>query len=208
MLAVLDNYDSFTYNLVQAFGDLGEPLKVYRNDECPASEFLAAKPDGIIISPGPCTPNEAGISLDLIHQLGARAEHGEFIPTLGVCLGHQALAQAFGSVVTRSPEIVHGKQSLIFHDGQGLFSEVEQGFPAGRYHSLVVDKQQLNPAFKITAWTEEGLIMGIQHQYYPFYGLQFHPESILTPAGKKILSSFLEITRQNKSSQENNNGFC
>lgn len=208
MLAVLDNYDSFTYNLVQAFGDLGEPLKVFRNDECPASEFLAAKPDGIIISPGPCTPNEAGISLDVIHQLEAWAEHGEFIPTLGVCLGHQALAQAFGSVVTRSPEIVHGKQSFIFHDGQGLFSGVEQGFPAGRYHSLVVDREQLNPAFKITAWTEEGLIMGIQHQLYPFYGLQFHPESILTPAGKRIMSSFLKIIRQNKSLRANNNTFC
>lgn len=203
VLAVLDNYDSFTYNLVQAFGDLGEPLKVYRNDECQASEFLAARPDGIIISPGPCTPNEAGISLDLIHQLRVRAEHGELIPTLGVCLGHQALAQAFGSVVTRSPEIVHGKQSLIFHDGQGLFSGVEQGFPAGRYHSLVVDRQQLNPAFKITAWTEEGLIMAIQHQHYPFYGLQFHPESILTPAGKKIMSSFLEIIKQNNRSPKN-----
>lgn len=203
MLAVLDNYDSFTYNLVQAFGDLGEPLKVYRNDECQASEFLAARPDGIIISPGPCTPNEAGISLDLIHQLEVRAEHGELIPTLGVCLGHQALAQAFGSVVTRSPEIVHGKQSLIFHDGQGLFSGVEQGFPAGRYHSLVVDRQRLNPAFKITAWTEEGLIMGIQHQHYPFYGLQFHPESILTPAGEKIMSSFLEIIKQNNRSPKN-----
>ncbi|WP_425806610.1 anthranilate synthase component II [Desulfitobacterium sp. Sab5] len=195
MLAVLDNYDSFTYNLVQAFGDLGEPLKVYRNDECQASEFLAARPDGIIISPGPCTPNEAGISLDLIHQLESLAEHGESIPTLGVCLGHQALAQAFGSVVAHSPEIVHGKQSFIYHDGQGLFAGIEQGFLAGRYHSLVVDEQQLNPVFKVTAWTKEGLIMGIQHQLYPFYGLQFHPESILTPSGKKILSSFLEIIR-------------
>ncbi|AHF07956.1 anthranilate synthase component II [Desulfitobacterium metallireducens] len=195
MLAVLDNYDSFTYNLVQAFGDLGEPLQVYRNDECRASDFLASNPDGVIISPGPCTPNEAGISLDVIRQLKAQAERGTMIPILGVCLGHQALAQIFGSAITQAPEIVHGKQSLIFHNGGGLFSGLEQGFPAGRYHSLIVDSQHLSADCKITAWTKTGLIMGIQHKAYPFYGVQFHPESILTPEGAKILQAFLHIVR-------------
>lgn len=198
VLAVLDNYDSFTYNLVQAFGDLGEPIQVYRNDECEAEDFLASRPDGIIISPGPCTPKEAGISLEVIYQLKLRAQKGDYTPILGVCLGHQALAHAFGSVVTRAPEIVHGKQSLIFHDGSELFSELEQGFPAGRYHSLVVDPHHLNSAFKVTAWTDNGLIMGIQHQTYPFYGVQFHPESILTPNGQEILQAFLRIVKQVK----------
>lgn len=198
VLAVVDNYDSFTYNLVQTFGDFGEPLQVYQNDECEAVEFLASKPDGVIISPGPCTPKEAGISLEVIRQLEARAEEGEIIPILGVCLGHQALAQAFGSVVVRAPEIIHGKQSLIFHEDEDLFSGLKQGFPAGRYHSLVVDPHYLNPAFKVTAWTDNGLIMGIQHQVFPFYGVQFHPESILTPDGREILSSFLGIVKQRK----------
>lgn len=201
VLAVLDNYDSFTYNLVQTFGDFGEPLQVYRNDECEAIDFLASKPDGVIISPGPCSPKEAGISLEVILQLKARAEEGEIIPILGVCLGHQALAQAFGSFVVRASEIVHGKQSLIFHENDGLFSGLKQGFLAGRYHSLVVDPHHLNPAFKVTAWTRNGLIMGIQHQAFPFYGVQFHPESILTPDGRKILNSFLDDVRQRKAAR-------
>lgn len=196
MLAVLDNYDSFTYNLVQTFGELGESLQVYRNDECNASGFLSSHPDGIIISPGPCSPKEAGISLELLHLLEGRAEKGDLTPTLGVCLGHQALAYAFGSKVTQSPEIVHGKQSLIYHDGEGLFAQLEQGFPAGRYHSLIVDSQHLSPDFRVTAWTVDGLIMGIQHKTYPFYGLQFHPESILTPAGVTILKEFLKVVKK------------
>jgi len=196
VLAVLDNYDSFTYNLVQIFGDLGEPLRVYRNDDCDAAEFLNSKPDGVIISPGPCTPSEAGISLEVVRQLAARADKGERIPILGVCLGHQALAYAYGSPITRAPEIVHGKQSLIFHDENVLFAGLEQGFPAGRYHSLVVDPLHLNPVLSVTAWTDNGLIMGIKHQTYPFYGLQFHPESILTPGGRKILGAFLNIVNR------------
>lgn len=196
MLAILDNYDSFTFNLVQAFGNWGEQVRVYRNDECSASEFLNCKPDGIIISPGPCTPDQAGISLEVLRLLAARAMHGKIIPTLGVCLGHQAMAQAFGSVIILAPEIVHGKQTPIFHITGGLFNGLEQGFLAGRYHSLVVDSQRLNPDLIVTAWTNQGLIMGIQHKTYPFYGVQFHPESILTPTGSKILEAFLHIVRK------------
>lgn len=193
MLAILDNYDSFTYNLVQAFGELGESIKVYRNDEVDAEEFLACNPDGVVISPGPGTPNEAGISLEVIRLLNERARQGKPIPLLGVCLGHQALAQAFGSKVTRSREVVHGKQSLIFHDETELFLGCEQGFLAGRYHSLIVDPLELNPVFIISARTKNNLIMAIRHRYYPFYGVQFHPESILTPEGSKILRSFLSV---------------
>jgi para-aminobenzoate synthetase component II len=196
MLAIVDNYDSFTYNLVQAFGEFGERVKVYRNDEIDAHELLSCNPDGIVISPGPCTPNEAGISLEVIRILDEQAHRGTAIPLLGVCLGHQALAQAFGSVVSRAPEIVHGKQSLVFHDGTEIFSEMTQGFLAGRYHSLVVDPDSLNPVLKITAQTKNGLVMGIKHELYPFYGVQFHPESILTPEGSKILRSFLRVVKK------------
>lgn len=195
MLAILDNYDSFTYNLVQAFGELGETVKVYRNDELEAEEFLACSPDGVVISPGPCTPKEAGISLEVIRLLNERAHQGNPIPLLGVCLGHQALAYAFGSKVTQSEEVVHGKQSLIFHDETELFTGCKQGFLAGRYHSLIVDPLLLNSVFIVTARTENNLIMGIRHRYYPFYGVQFHPESILTPEGTKILRSFLSVVK-------------
>lgn len=193
MLALVDNYDSFTYNLVQAFGEFGETVKVYRNDEVEAENFLACYPDGVVISPGPCTPNEAGISLEVIRILDKQAQRGRPIPLLGVCLGHQALAFAFGSKISRAPEIVHGKQSLIYHDHTGLFSECEQGFPAGRYHSLIVDPITLSSNFIISARTENNLIMGIRHRYFPFFGVQFHPESILTPEGSKILRSFLSV---------------
>lgn len=196
MLAIVDNYDSFTYNLVQAFGELGESVRVYRNDELTAEEFLACQPDGVVISPGPCTPNEAGISLEVIRQLYERAQQGHPIPLLGVCLGHQALAHAFGSKISRAPEIVHGKQSVIYHDETGLFSGCQQGFLAGRYHSLIVDPISLNSQFLVSARTENNLIMGIRHRTYPFYGVQFHPESILTPEGDKILRSFLTIVKQ------------
>jgi anthranilate synthase component 2 len=197
MLALVDNYDSFTYNLVQAFGEFGETVKVYRNDEIDAEDFLSCDPNGVIISPGPCTPNEAGISLEVIRLLNERAHHGKPIPLLGVCLGHQALAHAFGSKISRAPEVVHGKQSLIYHDETGLFSECEQGFLAGRYHSLIVDPVELNSLFIVSARTENNLIMGIRHRYYPFYGVQFHPESILTPQGSKILRSFLTVVEKN-----------
>lgn len=198
MLAILDNYDSFTYNLVQAFGESGEIIQVYRNDELSAEEFLACSPDGVVISPGPCTPNEAGISLDLIRLLNQKAQTGQAIPLLGVCLGHQALACAFDSEVTRATEIYHGKQSLIYHDGTGLFADCQQGFPAGRYHSLIVDPLQLNSLLIVTARTANNLVMGIRHRYFPFYGVQFHPESILTPDGAAILRSFLSIVNRSK----------
>lgn len=193
MLAVLDNYDSFTYNLVQALGTLGEEIVVYRNDELTAEEFLALNPAGIVISPGPCTPDEAGISLELIRLLNRRAQDGQIIPLLGVCLGHQALAQAFNSKIVLAPEAVHGKQSPIYHDETHLFSQCKQGFLAGRYHSLMVDPMELSPHFLVTARTEDNLIMGIRHRYFPFYGLQFHPESILTPEGPKILKAFSDL---------------
>lgn len=196
MLAILDNYDSFTYNLVQAFGESGETIQVYRNDELSAGEFLSCNPDGVVISPGPCTPNEAGISLDLIRLLNLRAQAGHVIPLLGVCLGHQALASAYGSKVTRSDEVFHGKQSLIYHDGTELFANCRQGFPAGRYHSLIVDPLHLNPLLVVTARTANNLVMGIRHRFFPFYGVQFHPESILTPEGTEILRSFLSIVRK------------
>ncbi|ACL22381.1 glutamine amidotransferase of anthranilate synthase [Desulfitobacterium hafniense DCB-2] len=191
MLAIIDNYDSFTYNLVQAFGELGEKVTVCKNDEVSGAEFLSENPDGVVISPGPCTPNEAGISLEVIRLLNERAQEGRPTPLLGVCLGHQALAQAFNSEIILAPEIVHGKQSLIYHDETELFAECTQGFLAGRYHSLMVDPLGLSPLFIVTARTENNLIMGIRHRYFPFYGVQFHPESILTPEGPQILRSFL-----------------
>lgn len=195
MLIVIDNYDSFTYNLVQAFGQLGAEVVVYRNDEHEVSEILAEKPDGIILSPGPGTPREAGITLNLIQSVLSCAERGQIIPILGVCLGHQSLGMSFGSQVIRAPEIVHGKTSRIYHNGKGLFKNLEQGFPAARYHSLIVDPEQLNPELEVTAQTENGLIMGINHRKYPFHGVQFHPESILTPDGSKLLQAFYSMTK-------------
>lgn len=194
VLIVIDNYDSFTYNLVQAFGQLGAEVVVYRNDEQTVQAILEKKPDGIILSPGPGTPREAGITLNLIQNAFDQAQKGQIIPVLGVCLGHQALGMSFGSQVIRAPEIVHGKTSRIFHNGQGLFKGLEQGFPAARYHSLIVDPGQRNPDLEVTAQTEDGLIMGLCHRHYPFFGVQFHPESILTPQGSKILQAFYAMT--------------
>lgn len=198
LLTMIDNYDSFTYNLVQALGRLGGEIRVVRNDERTAGEILAENPEGVILSPGPCTPSEAGVSLELIRELAARAVLGGAIPVLGVCLGHQALAAAFGGEVVRSPEIVHGKSSAIYHRGEGLFAGLEQGFIAGRYHSLMVDRESLDVDWTVTAETENGLVMGIEHRKYPFYGIQFHPESILTPEGDKILQAFLKVVEVNK----------
>ncbi len=195
MLTIIDNYDSFTYNLVQELGRLGGEIRVWRNDEKSVEDILEEEPEGIIISPGPCTPNEAGISVELLRAVARRADSGQVIPVMGVCLGHQALAAAFGGVVSRAPEIVHGKQSRVFHTGQGLFKGLEQGFVVGRYHSLIVEEKSLTAEWQVTAHTEEGLVMGIQHCDYPFYGLQFHPESILTPEGEKILQTFLDIIK-------------
>lgn len=194
VLIVIDNYDSFTYNLVQAFGQLGAEVVVYKNDEQEVQAILDEKPDGIILSPGPGTPKEAGITLDLIQNVFDQAQMGQTIPVLGVCLGHQALGMSFGSQVIRAPEIVHGKTSRIFHNGQGLFKNLEQGFQAARYHSLIVDSAQLNPELEVTAQTEDGLIMGLCHRNYPFFGVQFHPESILTLHGSKILQAFYAMT--------------
>jgi len=194
VLIVIDNYDSFTYNLVQAFGQLGAEVVVYRNDEQTVQAILDEKPDGIILSPGPGTPREAGITLNLIQNVFNYAQKGQIIPILGVCLGHQALGMSFGSQVIRAPEIVHGKTSRIFHNGQGLFKDLEQGFPAARYHSLMVDPGKLNPDLEVTAQTGDGLIMGLCHRNYPFFGVQFHPESIMTPHGSRILQSFYAMT--------------
>ena len=194
VLIVIDNCDSFTYNLVQAFGQLGAEVVVYRNDEQTVQAILDEKPDGIILSPGPGTPREAGITLNLIQNVFNYAQKGQIIPILGVCLGHQALGMSFGSQVIRAPEIVHGKTSRIFHNGQGLFKDLEQGFPAARYHSLMVDPGKLNPDLEVTAQTGDGLIMGLCHRNYPFFGVQFHPESIMTPHGSRILQSFYAMT--------------
>ncbi len=193
VLIVIDNYDSFTYNLVQAFGQLGAEVDVYRNDEQEVQAILDEKPDGIILSPGPGTPSDAGITLNLIQSVLNNAQKGQIIPVLGVCLGHQALGMSFGGQVIRAPEIVHGKTSRIFHNGQGLFQDVEQGFAAARYHSLMLDPEKNNSDFEVTAHTEDGLIMGLCHRKYPFYGVQFHPESIMTPHGSRILQTFYDM---------------
>ncbi len=203
LLTVIDNYDSFTYNLVQEFGRLGSAVRVWRNDEKTVEEILAEEPEAVILSPGPCTPAEAGISVELLQALEVRAALGDAIPVLGVCLGHQALAAAFGGQVVRAPQVVHGKASPIYHDGTGLFSGLEQGFSAGRYHSLMVREESLSSEWLITARTAEGLIMGMEHRDYPFYGVQFHPESILTPKGEKIIQAFLVIVEANKKRAKN-----
>lgn len=185
-LLMLDNYDSFTYNLVQYFGELGEDVEVYRNDQITVAEIAQMQPDYIVISPGPCTPNEAGISVDVINQLSGK------IPILGVCLGHQSIGQAFGGVIVHAKELMHGKTSLIHHHGQGVFRGLESPFPATRYHSLVVERETLPECLEITAWTEDGEIMGIKHESLNVEGVQFHPESILTQHGHDLLRNFLE----------------
>jgi len=182
---VIDNYDSFTYNLVQYLGELGAEVIVRRNDEITPAEVLDLHPDRIVVSPGPCTPNEAGISVDLIE-----ASAGE-VPLLGVCLGHQAIGQAFGARVVRG-EPVHGKTAKITHDGQGVYAGVEQGFVATRYHSLVIEPESLPDCLVVTSRTEDGTIMGVRHREYPVEGVQFHPESIMTRSGHDLLKNFLE----------------
>jgi len=189
MLVVIDNYDSFTYNLVQYLGELGETLEVFRNDQISVEAVAALEPEAIVISPGPCTPREAGISVELIRALGAR------IPILGVCLGHQCIGEAFGGVVRRAPEIMHGKTSLIYHDGQGVFAGLPNPFEAIRYHSLIVERETLPAALVPTAQTSAGLIMGLRHRTYPIEGVQFHPESIKTEPGKDLLRNFVALAR-------------
>jgi anthranilate synthase component 2 len=186
MILVLDNYDSFTYNLVQYLGELGAAVKVVRNDELGVDEVAALEPERIVISPGPCTPNEAGISLELIRRLAGK------VPILGVCLGHQAIGQAFGGKVVRARQVMHGKVSRIHHDGRGVFREVPQDFSATRYHSLAVERVSLPPALEESAQSEDGEIMGLRHRALPVEGVQFHPEALLTEHGHKMLENFLK----------------
>jgi len=183
---LVDNYDSFTYNLYQYLGELGAEVRVVRNDELSAEAAVALAPDRIVISPGPGTPDQAGITLDLIRRAAGR------IPVLGVCLGHQALGQAFGGDVRRAPKLMHGKTSQIHHDGKGLFAGVPDPFTATRYHSLVVERSSVPESLEITAWTDDGIVMGLRHREHALEGVQFHPESILTTVGKDLLRNFLE----------------
>ena len=190
MLLMIDNYDSFTWNLVQYLGELGQEVRVVRNDELTVKQIEALRPERIVISPGPCTPNEAGVSLELLARLGTRQ------PILGVCLGHQSIGQAFGGKVVRAKQIMHGKTSMIRHAGQGVFAALPDPFEATRYHSLVVERASLPECLEISAWTEDAdggfdEIMGLRHKALPIEGVQFHPESILTRVGHDLLRNFL-----------------
>ena len=187
MLLVIDNYDSFTYNLVQYFGELGAQILVRRNDEITLAEIDALKPERICISPGPCSPKEAGISNDVIRTFGPR------LPLFGVCLGHQCIGDVFGGEVVRADRLMHGKTSPILHDGKGVFANLPSPFEATRYHSLLVRRQSFPGCLEISAETAEGEIMGLRHKEHPIHGVQFHPESILTVEGKKLLQNFLQL---------------
>jgi anthranilate synthase component 2 len=189
MLLMIDNYDSFTYNLVQYFGELGEEVAVYRNDKITLEEITALRPARIVVSPGPCSPEEAGISVAAIRQFAGK------IPLLGVCLGHQSIGAAFGGKIVRSSHLMHGKTSPIHHTGRELFQGLTDPFEATRYHSLVVDRSTLPTCLEVTAWVEEGEIMALRHRELPLWGVQFHPESILTVGGMDLLRNFLEITK-------------
>jgi anthranilate synthase/aminodeoxychorismate synthase-like glutamine amidotransferase len=186
MLLVIDNYDSFTYNLVQYLGEMGQDVRVVRNDELPAAEIAALAPSHIVISPGPCTPNEAGISLEVIKTYAGK------IPILGVCLGHQAIGQAFGGKVVRAARVMHGKTSQISHDGKGLFTGLPNPFQATRYHSLLIERASVPDVLDVTAQTAENEIMAVRHKTLPVEGVQFHPESFLTTSGKDLLRNFIE----------------
>lgn len=185
MILVIDNYDSFTYNLVQHLGELGAELKVVRNDQVSIDEIESMAPAKILLSPGPCDPDAAGITLDAIRHFAGR------IPLLGVCLGHQAIGQAFGGQVVRAPYLMHGKTSQILHDGRSIFEGLENPFVATRYHSLIVERASIPPALEISATTSDGLVMGLRHREFFCEGVQFHPESIMTHAGKQLLRNFL-----------------
>ena len=187
MVILLDNYDSFTYNLVQYLGELGEDVRVLRNDEVSVDQALALGPERVIVSPGPCTPNEAGISLDLVRHCAGK------IPVLGVCLGHQVIGQVYGGEVIRAPKVVHGKTSDIHHDGRTIFAGLPNPFLATRYHSLTVNRENLPPCLEVSAETEEGTIMGVRHREMAVEGVQFHPESILTRQGHNLLGNFLKM---------------
>jgi anthranilate synthase component 2/para-aminobenzoate synthetase component 2 len=185
VILVIDNYDSFTWNLVQYLGELGAELKVIRNDEHDVDTIVAMQPDGIVISPGPGTPSQAGVSIEVIKRLG------DSTPVLGVCLGHQAIGQAFGATVSRAQRQMHGKTSAIHHDGKGVFEGLPSPFEAIRYHSLAIIRDTVPSDLQVTAWTEDGEIMGVRHRQHPIEGVQFHPESILTAEGKRLLGNFL-----------------
>ena len=186
MILLIDNYDSFTYNLYQYMCELGADVKVVRNDETSIEEIDAMAPEKIVVSPGPCTPELAGISNDVVRHFGPT------IPTLGVCLGHQCIGHAFGGTVGPAGEIMHGKTSMIHHDGKGVFKGLPNPFEAIRYHSLAIYRDDLPEDLEVTAWTDNGIIMGVRHKKYPIEGIQFHPESIMTHAGKDLLKNFLE----------------
>ena len=186
MLLMIDNYDSFTYNLVQYFYEMDQEVEVYRNDEITISQITKKSPEYLVISPGPCTPKEAGISIEVIKEFSGK------IPILGVCLGHQSIGSAYGANIVKAKEIMHGKLSKISHNGEGIFSSIKNEFLATRYHSLIIEESSLSEEFNITARSEDGTIMAIQHNSIPVTGIQFHPESIATEFGKKILKNFLE----------------
>lgn len=190
MLLMIDNYDSFTFNIVQYLAQLGEEVKVVRNDELGVADIAALRPDRIVVSPGPCSPEEAGISVAAIREYAGK------IPLLGVCLGHQSIGAAFGGRVVRSVSLMHGKTSPIHHDGKGLFVGLPNPFNATRYHSLVVERSTLPDCLEVTAWVENGEIMGMRHRELPVWGVQFHPESILTEGGMQLLNNFLSLSRQ------------
>jgi anthranilate synthase/aminodeoxychorismate synthase-like glutamine amidotransferase len=189
MILLIDNYDSFTFNLVHFLGDLGATCDVWRNDALSPAEALALEPEAIVLSPGPCTPNEAGICLDLIAAAAGR------VPILGVCLGHQAIGQAFGGVVQRAPVPMHGKLSRISHQGSDVFAGLPSPFEATRYHSLILERATMPETLAATAWTEDGLVMGLRHRSLPVFGVQFHPESIASQHGHDLLANFLAIVR-------------
>ena len=187
MIVLIDNYDSFTFNLVHYLGELGAEVDVHRNNKVTSAAVIAADPDAIVLSPGPCTPKEAGICLELIEKAAAT------IPILGVCLGHQAIGDAFGGKVVRAPKLMHGKTSEVIHDGRSLFSGIASPMTCTRYHSLIVAEDGLPRDLEITARTEDGIIMGLRHRKYPIEGVQFHPESVLTHDGKRLIKNFLEM---------------
>lgn len=192
MLFMIDNYDSFTYNLVQYFGELGEETVVFRNDAVTIAEIERRSPRGIIVSPGPCTPREAGVSVDAVRYFAGK------VPILGVCLGHQTIGHVFGSAIVRAKKLMHGKTSPIFHDGKTIFKDIKNPFVATRYHSLAISRESLSEKLEISAWTEDGEIMGIRHVEQNIEGVQFHPESILTREGRKILRNFLDRTTEGR----------
>ena len=189
MILMIDNYDSFTYNLVQYLGEMGQELKVFRNDAITLEQIEKLKPSRIVVSPGPGSPKDAGISKAVVRHFGQK------IPVLGVCLGHQCIGEVFGGKVIGAKHLMHGKTSKIFHDGKAIFKNIDNPFVATRYHSLIVERKSLPKDLLVTAETEEKEIMGLQHQKFPIYGVQFHPESILTPSGKDILRNFLNLTK-------------